>query len=92
MAAPARGAVALGGGPDDPFGWGVGPDALQGTARCAVVPGMSTTTTSTSPARAAGALQSPRILRRAQGAALVSEPRLQLAFDRSTGIYALAML
>jgi hypothetical protein len=53
---------------------------------------MTTTTTSNRPARAAGALQSPRILRQAQGAAVLSEPRLQLAFDRSTGAYALAML
>lgn len=50
------------------------------------------TTTTTSTGRARDAQHSPRILRRAQGAALVSEPRLQLAFDRSTGAYALAML
>ncbi len=53
---------------------------------------MINTTTSNRPGRAAGTQSSTRVLRRAQGAALVSEPRLQLAFDTSTGAYSLAML
>ena len=52
---------------------------------------MNDTTSTYRPGRAAGQ-QSARVLRRAKGAALVSEPRLQLAFDRATGDYALAML
>jgi hypothetical protein len=53
---------------------------------------MIDTTASDRPGRLAGTQHSARILRRAQGAAVVSEPRLQLAFDRSTGDYCLAML
>jgi hypothetical protein len=33
-----------------------------------------------------------RILRRAHGAALLHQPRLQIAFDRTTGDYQLALL
>jgi hypothetical protein len=53
---------------------------------------MIDTTSSNRPGRAAGIQTPARVLRRAQGAAVVTEPRLQLAFDGSTGAYCLAML
>lgn len=53
---------------------------------------MDNTTTSNRPGRTAGTQHPARILRRARTAALASEPRLQLAFDRDTGAYRLAML
>lgn len=53
---------------------------------------MTDTTATNRPGRASGNQNSARILRRAQGAALATEPRLQLAFDGSTGSYRVAML
>jgi len=53
---------------------------------------MIDTTNTNRPGRAAGIQNPARILRRAQGAAVVTEPRLQLSFDGSTGAYRLAML
>jgi hypothetical protein len=53
---------------------------------------MIDTTSPSRPGRSSGSSSPARILRRAQGTAMVNEPRLQLAFDGSTGAYRLAML
>lgn len=52
---------------------------------------MNATDTNRNP-RGTGIATPARVLRRARGAAVLTQPRLQLAFDQSTGAYSLAML
>jgi len=49
-------------------------------------------TTKHVPTGTAANLPTARVLRRARTAAVVSEPRLQLGFDRASGTYTLAVL
>ena len=83
-------ATGSGAGPDDPSLWGDGPDGLQEPPGPAVDIHMKrnddilTGTAIAAPAS--------RALRRARKAAVVSEPRLQIGFDRRSGEYSLAFL
>ena len=77
-------------GPDDPLAWGGGPDVLQRRSGRAVDLYMKPT--NQFPTGTAPAVPTTRALRRARSAAVVSEPRLQLGFDRRSGEYTLAVL
>ena len=77
-------------GPDGPLVWGEGPDALQRVDDRAVdlhMQPMNQIPTGPAPSG-----PTTRALRRARSAAVVSEPRLQIGFDRRSGEYTLALL
>jgi len=76
------------GGSNGPFAWDWGPDGLQEPVEPSVDPHMKRTTEHTKSASA----PATRVLRRARSAAVVTQPRFELGYDRESKSYVLALV